>query len=105
MIRNVMISLALSAALIYIVLRLAAIFEAAAPAPVTRIDIYGDRITYRTNRYLSPSLLAIGLQTVNDPPRLLALHVCGRMEDFAAVVQILRDQGYSSFDVELPDDC
>jgi hypothetical protein len=105
MIRSVLISLVLSALLIFVVLRVAALFETAAPERVTRIDIYSDTITYRMSRYPTPSRLAIGLKAVNDPPRLLAVHDCERMEVLEAVLQVVREQGYTSFEVQLPDDC
>jgi len=105
MVRAVLFSVALSALLIYSVLRVQSAYERAQPLRVTRIDIYSDRITYRNNKYPTPSLLAIGLKAANDPPKLLALHDCARLEDFEAIVDIVRDQGFLSFKVELPEGC
>jgi len=105
MMRSVLISLLLSALMIFVVLRIAALLETAGPERVTRIDIYSDTITYRTSRYPTPSLLAIGLKAANDPPRLVAVHDCERMEVLEAVLQVIRDHGYTSFEVELPDNC
>jgi hypothetical protein len=105
MIRGVLFSVVLSGILIFVVVRMSALYEEALPERVTRVDIYSDRITYRTNSYASPSLLAIGLKAAHDAPEKLALHDCSRMEEFETVIGILREQGYSSLDIELPDDC
>lgn len=105
MIRTVLFSVALSALLIFAVFRVVDIFRQVEPERVTRIDIHSDRITYRTNRYPTPSLLEIGLKAANDPPRVVGLHDCGRMADFGAIIDVLRDLGYTSFEVELPEDC
>lgn len=105
MTRGILFSVALSALLIYAVYRMVDMFERARPERVTRIDIYADRITYRTGSYQTPSRLAIGLKAAQDPPRQVGLHDCARMDDFAAVVDVLREQGYANFSVELPDNC
>jgi hypothetical protein len=76
------------------------------PGPrVTRIDIYADRITYRTGVYETPSALAIGLAASSDPPRLVALHDCERLDVFEQVLDAVRAETEYSFQVELPDDC
>lgn len=72
---------------------------------VTRIDIYGDRITYRTGVYETTSALAIGLKAANDPPRLIELHDCGRLDVFEEVVDVVRQRGEYSFSVTLPEGC
>jgi hypothetical protein len=105
MIRGVLFSVALSGLLIYGVYRMVDMYQDATPARVTRVDIYSDHIAYRTSNYPTPSRFAIGLQAANDPPRKLSLHDCARMDTFEAVVEILRKQGFTSFDIELPDDC
>lgn len=105
MVRAVLFSVALSAILIYAVLRVQSVYQQSLPERVTRIDIYADRIGYRNNIYSTPSLLAIGLKAANDPPKVLALHVCARQDDLEMVVEVLREQGYLSFEVELPDTC
>ncbi len=105
MVRSVLFSVALSALLIFVVYRVVDIYQQAQPERVTRIDIHADRITYRTNRYPSPSLLEIGLKAANDPPRIVGLHACSRMDDLESVIDMLRELGYTRFEVELPDDC
>jgi hypothetical protein len=105
MIRSVLFSVALSGILIFTVFRLHAVYQEGLALRVTRIDIYPDRITYRTNHYPTPSLLRIGLKAANDPPELIALHDCTRMDDFEAVIDLMREQGYTDFDIDLPDDC
>jgi hypothetical protein len=105
MIRSVLMSVVLLAALIYTVLRLHAVYEQGLASRVTSIDIYADRITYRTSRYPTPSLLAIGLKAANDPPQKIVLHDCEREQDFEAVIDIVREQGYRNFEIELPDAC
>lgn len=72
---------------------------------VTRIDIYGDRIAYRTRVYETTSALAIGLKAVNDPPRLVELHDCARMDVFEDVVDLIRESGEYDFTAALPEDC
>lgn len=106
MVRSVLFSVALSAILIYAVLRVQSVYESRmAVERVTAIHIYADRITYRTNQYATMSLLANGLKAVNDPPRMVALHDCARMNDFEAVLDLIRGQGYSDFEIELPEHC
>ena len=105
MIRNVMFSVVLSGLMIYAVVRMVAVYQEGVPERITRIDIYADRISYRTSNYATPSLLSVGLQAAQDPPKKLALHDCSRMDDFEAVVGVLREQGYINIDIELPDDC
>jgi hypothetical protein len=72
---------------------------------VTRIDIYTDRIEYRTGRYPSVAALAIGLKAARDEPRIVELHDCGRRGELEAVVDILRERGQASFSIVLPEDC
>lgn len=106
MVRSVLFSIALSALLIFGVLQLQKSYEQRlAINRVTRIDIYADRITYRMNNYATPSLLANALKAVHDPPQKVALHDCVRMDDFEAVLDIVREQGYTQFEVELPEGC
>ena len=105
MTRSVFFSLALSALLIYAVIRMVDLFERATPMPLTRVDVYADHIDYRTSRYPTPSRFAIGLKAVREPPAVLGLHDCASMDRFEAVLQILREEGYSSFAIELPEDC
>ena len=105
MFRQVMFSVALSAILIYAVLRMQSVYEATLTERVTRVDIFSDRITYRTSHYSSPTLLAIGVKAAQVPPEKLALHDCERMDDFEAVLEALREQGYTDFDIELPEAC
>lgn len=105
MIRSVLFSVALSALLIYAVYRMVALFELARPEGVTRIDVYADRITYRTSSYETISRFAIGLKAAQEPPRIIGLHDCASMDEFEAVIDVLREQGFTSFAVELPDDC
>lgn len=105
MVRGVLFSLVLSALLVYAIFRMDDMYREAAPERITRVDIYSDRIAYRTGTYASPSLLRIGLRAAQDPPKALGLHDCSRTEDLEEVISILRELGYGSFEVELPDDC
>ena len=105
MIRSVLYSVALSGLLIYGVLRIEAVYDETLERRVTRVDIFADRITYRTSSYSSPSLFAIGLKAANDPPKLVALHACERMDDLEAVLHELRSLGYTAFGVQLPESC
>lgn len=105
MVRQVMFSVALSAIMIYAILRMQSVYEATLGERVTRVDIFADRITYRTSRYSTPTLLAIGIKAAQDPPEKLALHDCSRMDDFEAVLDALREQGYTDLEIELPDGC
>jgi hypothetical protein len=105
MVKRVLISVALSAILIMVVFRVASLYQEGQPERVTRIDIYADRITYRTGTYSTPTQLKIGLEAAKDPPRKVALHDCASMDDFEAVIAMLRELDYRSFDIELPDDC
>jgi len=105
MIRGVLISVVLSGILIFAVLRVAALYEDGIAIGVTRIDIYADRITYRTGSYATPTLLEIGLRAANDPPQVLALHDCARQKDFESVVGVLRRLDYLNIEIQMPDDC
>ena len=105
MIRSVLFSVALSAVLIFTVLRIHSVYLEALAQRVTRVDVYSDRIPYRTSHYSTPSLLGIGLKAANDPPKLIALHDCSRMDDFEAVIDLMREQGYTEFDIEFPEGC
>jgi len=105
MIRSVLYSVGLSALLIYAVLRTESVYEQTLAQRVTRIDVYADRITYRTSQYSTPSLLGIGIKAVNDPPKMVALHDCARIDVFEDVIDEIRDQGYTDFSVQMPDNC
>ena len=106
MIRSVLFSVALSALLIYAIFRLQSAYEQRlAFNRITTIDIYADRITYRTNVYSTTSLLANGLKAVHDPPKKVKLHVCSRMDDLEAVIDVVRAEGYMDFEVDLPEGC
>lgn len=105
MIRGVLVSVVLLGMLLYAVTRLVGMFENALPDRVTRIDIFDDQITYRTNSYPTVSMLAVGLKAAKDPPRVLGLHDCSRMEDFRAIIDLLRDEGFGNFEIELPENC
>lgn len=105
MIRSVLFSVVLSAALIYTVLRLHSVYEEGLAARVVSIDVYADRINYRTSRYPTVSRLRIGLLASNDPPQKIVLHDCSRMSEFEAVIDLVREQGHTQFEIELPDAC
>jgi hypothetical protein len=105
MIRSVLFSVLLSAVLIYAVLRLHSSYEDVLASQVTSIDVYSDRISYRTNQYPTVSRLRIGLLASNDPPRKVALHDCARLTEFEAVLDLVREQGYTEFEIDLPDSC
>lgn len=105
MTRSILFSVALSALLIYGVLRLQSVYEAGLNTGITRVDIYSDRIDYRTNHYPTARLFGIGLQAAKVPPDMITLHDCLRMAEFEAVLDQVRDQGYSGYDISLPDDC
>ena len=89
----------------YAVFRMQFVYEAGMPERVTRVDIFADRITYRTSHYSTPRLLEIGIKAANDPPKKLALHDCARMDEFEQVLDSLRELGYASLEIELPDNC
>jgi hypothetical protein len=105
MVRGVLFSVALSALLIYGLFRMVDMYQRVTPELIVRVDIYGDRITYRTNAYATPSLFAIGLKAAREPPRRIELHDCSQREVFEAVIDIVRSEGYSSFEIALPPDC
>lgn len=105
MIRGVLMSVVLLGLLLYAVVRLAGMVEQAMPEAVTRVDIYPDRFTYRTHTYASISMLAVGLKAADEAPEKVGLHDCGRMDALEQVVDLLREQGYSRFEVELPEGC
>jgi len=105
MVRGVFFSVALSAMLIYAVYRMVDMYEQALPERVTRVDIYADSIGYRTGDYPTTSLFEIGLKAADDPPEQVSLHDCSRMDTLEEVVEILRAEHYSSFEIKLPQDC
>jgi hypothetical protein len=105
MIRSVLFSVALSALLIYGVLRLHSSYEQRLGERVTSVDIYATYIAYRTNRFATPSLLEIGLKAAKDPPEKVVLHDCLRMAEFEEVVDLIRHLGYTEFEIELPPSC
>ena len=100
-----MFSVALSGFLIYGIFRLQSVYEERMPELVVRIDIYADRIAYRTGSYETPSQFEIGIKAAREPPEVVVLHECARMNEFETVVDILRSEGFKSFKVELPPDC
>lgn len=101
MVRSVLFSVLLSAFLIYGVLRLHSVYEDGLAARVTSIDIYSEQIQYRTNQYPTVSRLRIGLLASNDPPEVLVLHDCSRMDEFEAVLEMVREEGYTEIDIDL----
>jgi hypothetical protein len=105
MVRSVLFSVGLSLLLIYGVLRLQAMYQETLSPGVMRVDIYADRITYRTNRYPNASLFGIGLKAAKVAPDIVVLHDCQRMDDFEEVIDELRSQGYSGFELDIPNDC
>ena len=107
MVRSVLFSVFLLGLLLYAIMQLQSTYEERrmSTVRVTAIDIYADRITYRNNVYSTPSLLSNGLKAVHDPPRLVELHLCSRMSVFEDVLEVVRQQGYSEFEVKLPAGC
>jgi len=105
MVRGVLFSVALSILLVFAVYRLQSVYQEGLPERVTRIDISSDRIDYRVSSYKTPTQVAIALKAAQDPPRLVAVHECGLNETLEAVLGILREQGYTSFEIQLPDNC
>lgn len=105
MVRGVLFSLVLSGLLVYAIFRMDDLYQQATPERITRVDIYDKEIAYRTSTYASASLLRIGLQAAQDPPKMVGLHDCSRTETFEEVVDVLRELGYGSFEVEWPEDC
>ena len=105
MVRSVLMSVAISGLLIYGVFRLYGVYQDRLPIGITRVDIYADRITYRTNYYSTARLFGYGLQAAKVPPDVVALRDCQSHAEFEAVLDVIRAQGYSDFAIELPDDC
>ena len=71
----------------------------------TRVDVYADRIEYRTGRYPTPSALAIAIRAAHDPPEVIELHDCARRGDLEGVIEAVRASGAQTFSVVLPNDC
>ena len=105
MTRTMLVSLALLGLVVFLMFRWDAIYNSAQPPIVTRIDIYPDRLTYRTGVYQSVSALAIGLKAANDPPRLIELHDCDGTDRLGEVLDIVRANGDFEFEIVLPEDC
>ncbi|MGW8369255.1 MAG: hypothetical protein ACWGPN_11330 [Gammaproteobacteria bacterium] len=105
MIRTVLISVVLLGILLFAILRLQSVYEGGLPERANSIDIYAERITYRTRSYDTPSSLSIGLRASTDKPDKVVLHDCSRMNDLETVIDLLRAQNQTSFDIELPDGC
>ena len=105
MTRTLFISIALLGILAFLIMRWESFYNAAQPPIVTRVDIYTDRVTYRTGVYATTTALAIGLKAANDPPEVVELHDCTGRDQLEAVLDLLREQGTYRFDIVLPDHC
>jgi hypothetical protein len=105
MIRMVLISVTLLALIAYLMVRMVTIYNDAQPPRVTRVDVYADRLTYRTGIYETTSMLSIGLKAAKDPPRLLEVHGCEAVDRLPSVLDVLRENGAADFEIVLPDDC
>jgi hypothetical protein len=105
MTRALLISVVCLGMLVYFLLRLESSYYDAQPPIVTRIDVYADRITYRTGVYQSISALSIGLKAARDPPAVIALHDCDGFERLQAVIQAVRAEVPGDFEIALPEDC
>lgn len=105
MIRMVLISVALLAMTAYLMFRVERIYTESQPPRVTRVDVYADRLTYRTGIYETPSTLAIGLKAANDPPRLVEVHGCDAVHRLASVLDVVRANGAADFEIVLPEGC
>jgi len=103
--RTLLISVALLGLMAFMMVRWESFYTAAQPPLVTRIDIYSDRMTYRTGVYATTTALDIGLKAANDPPEVVELHDCARRSDLEAVLDLLRAQGTFRFDIVLPESC
>lgn len=105
MVRGVMYSVALSLLLIYGVYRLQDVYhESLAQQPV-RVDIYEKYIAYRNNHFTTPGHLGIGIKATQEPPEAIIVHDCNGMKMLADVLTVLREQGITTVDVELPENC
>lgn len=105
MVRMILVSVAVLGLVTFFVFRWQRLVEEAQPPLVTRVDIYPDRLTYRNGFYATPSTLAIGLKASKDPPRLIQVHTCEAMPKLAQVLDVVRAEGMTDFEVLLPDDC
>ena len=74
------------------------------PQPIVpRVDIYSDRITYRTRSYETATGLAIGLKAANEPPSLIELHDCNQFELFEDTIDVVRADGDYQFELVMPE--
>jgi hypothetical protein len=100
-----MFSVALSLLLIFAVYRLQSVYMEGLPPRVTRVDIEAERILYRTGSYKTPTQFAIALKAAQDPPRMLVLHDCRRIDVLGQIIEILRSQSIKRFEVEMAESC
>jgi hypothetical protein len=105
MVRMILVSVAVLGLVTFFVFRWQRLVQQAQPPLVTRVDIYPDRLRYRNGFYATPSNLAIGLKASRDPPRLIQVHACEAMPQLAPVLDVIRAEGMTNFEVLLPDDC
>ena len=105
MIRRMLMAVALLGLMVVLLLRWIDVYTSSQPVPVTRVDVYADRITYRNRVYETPTLLAIGLKAASDPPRLIALHDCDSLEQLQWVIDVVRAEGQYEFEMLLPQNC
>jgi hypothetical protein len=105
MVRGVMFSVALSMLLIFAVFRLQSVYLEGLPPRVTRVDIETARIAYRTGQYQTATQFAIALKAAQDPPRIVILHDCRRIDVLEQIIDVLRDQEIKRFEIEMPEGC
>ena len=105
MFRMVFVSVILLGILTFLLVRIEGIYSASQPARVSRIDIYTDRLTYRTGVYETHRTLDIGLKAASDPPKLIEVHDCAAVGRLAAVIEVVRENGADEFEIVLPTAC
>lgn len=103
--RMILVSVGILGLVTYFIFRWQNLVEEAQPPLTTRVDIYPDRITYRNGTYATPSALAIGLKANNEPPEVIEIHGCDAVSRLAAVLDVVRAEYGSDFEVVLPQDC
>lgn len=105
MTRMILVSVALLGMTCYFIFRWQAMVTAAQPPMLTRVDIYEDRLEYRSGIYASASTLAIALKANNLLPQVVAVRDCAAVSRLPEVLEVVRLAGAADFQIELPQDC
>ena len=105
MVRMILISVVLLGMVLFFIFRWQAMITRAQPPLATRVAVFVDRFEYRNGTYETVSNLAIALQANRNLPDIIEVRDCAATNRLPDVLDVVRAQGGSDFEIVLPESC